>query len=133
MSRLNAGAFEFVPGRGFSIPTKQPSQPQPPPLERPEQTDAPPPPPTISLNIGGSRPTPPSENVPPPKPAAIAQPAAPASTPALVPNKVFSTEKAKTDTSAIAKEVQSVADAAVLEDLYGDSKFFLVSNPSSFF
>jgi peptide chain release factor subunit 3 len=136
MSRLNAGAFEFVPGKSFGAPVQPPAQPPPPPLERPEQTEAPPPPPTIKLNIGGSKPTPPLGPLPAiapsqgsPKPAATAPPDAtvrsktgsPAPTPA--PSKVFSTEKAKTDTTAIAREVQAVADASVLEDLYGNSKY----------
>jgi peptide chain release factor subunit 3 len=130
MSRLNAGAYEFVPGKGFGPP----AQPPLPPLERPQQTEAPPPPPTITLNIGGSKPTP----APPPAPAAassqdLPKPAAAAPfatitsskaaspAPTSAPSKVFSTEKAKTDTSAIAQEVKAVADASVLEDLYGDS------------
>jgi peptide chain release factor subunit 3 len=131
MSRLNAGAYEFVPGKGFGPP----AQPPLPPLERPQQTEAPPPPPTITLNIGGSKPTP----APPPAPAAassqdLPKPAAAAPfatitsskaaspAPTSAPSKVFSTEKAKTDTSAIAQEVKAVADASVLEDLYGDIK-----------
>ncbi|KIM90762.1 hypothetical protein PILCRDRAFT_811236 [Piloderma croceum F 1598] len=121
MSKLNAGAYAFVPGKSFGAP---PAQPPPPPLERPQQTEAPPPPPTIKLNIGGSKPTPaatPSQASP--KPAAAA-PAVIASSnaPPSAPSKVFSTEKAKTDTSAIAREVQAVADASVLQDLYGDIK-----------
>ncbi|KAJ7507766.1 eukaryotic polypeptide chain release factor 3 [Mycena galericulata] len=117
MSKLNAGAFEFVPGRGFVAPQQQ-QVPPPQPLERPEQTEAPRPPPTISLNIGGAKPTPPPAPVvqaatPPPQPAPSAAPA---------PSKTFSTEKAKTDTSAIVQEVRTVADDAVLEDLYGDAK-----------
>ncbi|KAJ7744467.1 eukaryotic polypeptide chain release factor 3 [Mycena maculata] len=122
MSKLNAGAFEFVPGRGFVAP--QPAAPPAAPLERPEQTEAPRPPPTISLNIGGSKPAPPSAPVvpaaappqaAPPPPVAVVS-AAPATT------KTFSTEKAKTDTSAIVQEVRTVADDSVLEDLYGDAK-----------
>ncbi|KAJ7904492.1 P-loop containing nucleoside triphosphate hydrolase protein, partial [Mycena olivaceomarginata] len=127
MSKLNAGAFEFVPGRGFGAP--QPPQPPPPaPIERPEQTEAPRPPPTISLNIGGAKPTPPAPAPAPaasaPAPAAAAPPAASIvkTAPAAAPSKTFSTEKSKTDTTAIAKEVRTVADDAVLEDLYGDVK-----------
>lgn len=128
MSKLNAGAFEFVPGKRFTIPQEQSA---PPPIDRPEQTEAPPPPPTISLNIGGAKPTP----VPPvstpelsknevkkttvlastPTPATTSKP----STPTPVPSKTFSTQKSKTDTAAIAKEVETVADQAVLDDLYG--------------
>jgi len=63
MSKLNASAFEFVPGRRFSPASaqQQPQQPQQPPaplqaFERPEEPDTPPvPPPTISLNIGGAK------------------------------------------------------------------------------
>ncbi|KZT13100.1 uncharacterized protein LAESUDRAFT_669404 [Laetiporus sulphureus 93-53] len=151
MSRLNANAFSFVPGQGFRSP--QPAQPaQPPaPIERPPQTEAPPPPPTISLNIGGSKPTPPPSAsqptpaaTPPPK-----QPEAPKSTPSVpaVPavsaakssshsgsrsdspapaaaatSKTFSLAKAKTDTAAIAQEVQELADETTLQDLYGSIK-----------
>jgi peptide chain release factor subunit 3 len=129
MSRLNAGAYEFVPGKGFGTPIQLPVQPPPPPpLERPQQTEAPPPPPTITLNIGGSAPIPAAAlSHGSPKPAAFlpsattlsSKAASPA--PTSAPSKVFSTEKSKTDTNAIAREVQSVADASVLEDLYGDS------------
>ncbi|KAG6817463.1 translation termination factor GTPase eRF3 [Tephrocybe sp. NHM501043] len=133
MSKLNAGAFEFVPGRSFSLPPKPAANPAPPPVERSEQTEAPRPAPTISLNIGGAKPTLPA-SVPAPvsqpekgevKPSASPSPA-PASvskpsTPAPV-SKTFSTQKAKTDTAAVAQEVKAVADQAVLEDLYGDVK-----------
>jgi peptide chain release factor subunit 3 len=134
MSRLNAGAYEFVPGRGFGPPPQPPAQPLPSPLERPQQTEAPAPPPTIKLNIGGSKSTPAPTYIPAatfsqgsPRPAAAAPAVttssnAPSPAPPSAPSKVFSTEKAKTDTSAIAREVQAVADASVLEDLYGDSK-----------
>ncbi|KAI0638026.1 eukaryotic polypeptide chain release factor 3 [Trametes polyzona] len=74
MSKLNANAFSFVPGQGFRLP-QQPSQPaqpaQPPlqPIERPAQTEAPAPPPTITLNIGGSKPpSKPSSRPPSPPP-----------------------------------------------------------------
>ncbi|KAJ6599095.1 P-loop containing nucleoside triphosphate hydrolase protein [Mycena vulgaris] len=123
MSKLNAGAYEFIPGRGFVAP--QPAPPPPEPLERPEQTEAPRPPPTISLNIGGAKPTP---AVPPPAVAVAAPASAPAPAPkaaapsAPAPSKTFSTEKSKTDTSAIVQEVRTVADDSVLEDLYGDVK-----------
>ncbi|KAJ6539321.1 eukaryotic polypeptide chain release factor 3 [Mycena capillaripes] len=119
MSKLNAGAFEFVPGRGFTVP--QPQQPPPPPIERPEQTEAPRPPPTISLNIGGPKPTP---AAPPPAvaPAPAPAPAVAHSSVPSAPSKTFSTERSKTDTTAIVQEVRTVADDAVLEDLYGDVK-----------
>ena len=61
MSKLNATAYEFVPGKRFGAQQQQPQpqQPPPPPFSRPEEPDvAPPPPPTISLNIGGSKPSP---------------------------------------------------------------------------
>lgn len=134
--KLNAGAFEFVPGRGFVAPTP-PFTPPPAPLERPEQTEAPTPPPTISLNIGGSKPLPAPKPVSAPAPARVPvyPPAAtvkaanqtppsavPSSTASPAPSKTFSTEKAKNDTLAIAREVQAVADASVLQDLYGDSE-----------
>ncbi|KAJ7937073.1 eukaryotic polypeptide chain release factor 3 [Mycena leptocephala] len=119
MSKLNAGAFEFVPGRGFVQPQAPPPPPEP--LERPEQTEAPRPAPTISLNIGGSKPTPPAAApaapAAAPPPSVGVNPSAPAA-----PSKTFSTEKSKTDTSAIVQEVRTVADDAVLEDLYGDVK-----------
>jgi len=60
MSKLNASAFEFVPGKRFVPPAQQqPQQPQQPPFVRAEEPHAPPaPPPTISLNIGGAKPAP---------------------------------------------------------------------------
>ncbi|EAU84760.1 eukaryotic polypeptide chain release factor 3 [Coprinopsis cinerea okayama7 len=131
MSKLNANAFAFVPGKSFAIPsTPQPqAQPQPPPIERPEQTEAPKPPPTISLNIGGSKPTPPTPaQTPPPaqvqpqKPADAPKPAATVKAGTGSSSKTFSTERAKTDTNAIAQEVKEAADKAVLEDLYGSLK-----------
>ncbi|KAF8076352.1 P-loop containing nucleoside triphosphate hydrolase protein [Lyophyllum atratum] len=137
MSKLNAGAFEFVPGRGFVVP-QPPVQQTPPPTERPEQTEAPRPAPTISLNIGGSKPAPPPVAAAPVsqnqtkatdvKPApVVAQTSAATSTtskpttPAPA-SKTFSTQKSKTDTTAIAQEVKAVADQTVLDDLYGQIK-----------
>ncbi|KAK7049546.1 translation termination factor GTPase eRF3 [Paramarasmius palmivorus] len=162
MSKLNAGAFEFVPGKSFALPShlRNPQQnqpPPPPPIERPEQTEAPRPPPTISLNIGGSKPSaapverPPQTeapkpaptislniggskpSAPPSQPAPSQQPAkaAPAVSaakgkespaPATGASKTFTLEKSKTDTAAVAQEVQNVADKAMLEDLYGNIK-----------
>jgi len=141
MSKLNAGAFEFVPGRAFVLPQKSQTPPPKPPLERPLQTEAPPPAPTITLNIGGSN----TQVAPAPAPAPVLQSrSAPALTPQLKPtlppsasasttplqsssptpptNKAFSTERAKTDTTSIAKEVQAIADQEVLKDLFGDVK-----------
>jgi peptide chain release factor subunit 3 len=133
MSKLNAGAFEFVPGRAFVLPQKSQTPPSKPPLERPLQTEAPPPAPTITLNIGGSNPLAAPKPAPAPalttapqsKPAlppSVSASAAPSQSPSPAPptNKVFSTERAKTDTTSIAKEVQAVADQEVLKDLFGD-------------
>ena len=140
MSKLNAGAYSFVPGRSF-IPS-QPSQSQPPPpLERQEQIEIPRPATTISLNIGGT----PSPSAPAPVTSAtpVAQPAKPSrplhgsevssNLPSQTkkteipvptkPSKTFTTERAKTDTNAIAQEVKAVADRAVLEDLYGTCEY----------
>ncbi|KAL4081830.1 P-loop containing nucleoside triphosphate hydrolase protein [Scleroderma yunnanense] len=139
MSKLNAGAFEFVPGRPFSLPKQGAGQPPPPaPIERAPQTEAPAPPPTIKLNIGGSKPstttTPASAPVPVPTsssdtPAVSVGPtpgqsqASKSASPAPpIQNKAFTTAKSKTDTSSIAREVQAVADQEVLKDLYGDIK-----------
>ncbi|KAF4619553.1 hypothetical protein D9613_005234 [Agrocybe pediades] len=143
MSKLNPGAFTFVPR--FAAPSQQASPP-PPPIERPEQTEAPPPAPTISLNIGGSstpsappparEPAPAPSATPAPAPAAQAPaPSQPAAKPAPKPaqtkvtkadtasaSKTFSTEKSKTDTQAIAAEVNAVADQTVIEDLFGNQK-----------
>ncbi|KAG6814201.1 hypothetical protein H0H92_000878 [Tricholoma furcatifolium] len=137
MSKLNAGAFEFVPGRGFSVP--QPAAPKPPPpVERPEQTEAPRPAPTISLNIGGAKPvaTPSPAPAPAPSPApakpfkdetktstaSSPAPSAPSKPSTPAPSKTFSMQKAKTDTATIAQEVKSAVDQAVLDDLYGQVK-----------
>ncbi|KAH9951729.1 eukaryotic polypeptide chain release factor 3 [Amylocystis lapponica] len=101
-------------------------------VERPPLAEAPPPAPTITLNIGGAKPPPaPSSTAPPPSagptPAAKAAAAAPTSvktsaSPAPPTSKTFSLEKAKTDTAAIAQEVQNAADEQVITDLYGEAK-----------
>ncbi|KAJ3810018.1 eukaryotic polypeptide chain release factor 3 [Lentinula lateritia] len=150
MSKLNAGAFEFVPGKSFALPPQNFQQSQaslPPPIERPEQTEAPRPPPTISLSIGGSKPSATTPAVQPNPAAAVSSLHTPTSTPAsshtkstpvpaktsvkvksdspappTAPSKTFSLEKSKTDTNAIAKEVQAAADKAVLDDLFGHAK-----------
>jgi peptide chain release factor subunit 3 len=132
MSRLNASAYEFVPGKGFIAPQRVPVPPAA-PLERPEQTEAPRPPPTISLNIGGPKPSPsqtpvstPQANTPTPKPnvtTASVKVGVSKSDPltASAPlSKAYTTEKAKTTTTAIVQEVLAVADQAVVQDLYGD-------------
>jgi peptide chain release factor subunit 3 len=134
MSKLNPTAFSFVPGQRFGAPQKQPQQPPPPPIERLEQIEAPLPPPTISLNIGGTSTPPASSQIQPtfkpPPPAAQtvfeeakSAPLKPSKTEFLAPSKTFSLEKAKTDTNAIAQEVKTVADQAVVEDLYGNSSY----------
>lgn len=133
MSKLNPTAFTFVPR--FAAPA-QPAEPPPPPIERPEQTEAPRPAPTISLNIGGAstpaRPPPAAQPAPSPPPAAPAAPAKPVQpevksvkvTKAETSSKTFSTEKSKTDTQAIAQEVKALADKTVIDDLYGSRAFF---------
>ncbi|OBZ76729.1 Eukaryotic peptide chain release factor GTP-binding subunit, partial [Grifola frondosa] len=147
MSKLNANAFSFVPGQAFRNPQQQPAQPPPPPVERPPQTEAPPPAPTITLNIGGSKQTPPASSpalAPAPAPAASSPPPKPAATPAAseansaktshaaspapsttpsIASKSLTLERAKTDTAAIAREVQAAADEAVLHDLQRTSKY----------
>ncbi|KAF9534359.1 eukaryotic polypeptide chain release factor 3 [Crepidotus variabilis] len=127
MSRLNPGAFSFVPGQRLNLPQPAESQaPPPPPIERPEQAQAPPPAPTISLNIGGSKPasvpapasalTPAQANDSPKPSTTKITKADPTST------KTFTTEKAKMDTSAVTQELKNAADQTVLEDLFGTLK-----------
>ncbi|KAI0082483.1 eukaryotic polypeptide chain release factor 3 [Panus rudis PR-1116 ss-1] len=140
MSRLNAKAFEFVPGQGFRTPqaasTPPPPPPPPPPVDRPEQTEAPAPAPTISLNIG-AKPAPPPAPAPAPAPAPKADepPAAPkpapaaatppprsTASPAPASSKAFTLDRAKQDTAAVANEVQRLVDEETLKDLYGQVK-----------
>ncbi|KAI0939323.1 translation termination factor GTPase eRF3, variant 2 [Taiwanofungus camphoratus] len=137
MSKLNANAFSFVPGQAFRTP-QQPAQPPPPPVERPAQTEAPLPPPTITLNIGGSKPTPlPStalsevQDLPPKQTQASkntstssAARSSGSSSPAplIASSKTFTLEKSKTDTAAIAQEVRAAVDESTLQDLYGTVK-----------
>ena len=141
MSKLNAGAFEFVPGKAFKAPT----QPSAEPAQQPVQPSLPSlgdPPQTITLNIGGPRPTPPAtppvsqqpelQQTPPPKPQSStpktsASPAPNTVTTKLPPpssnatsSKTYTLEKAKTDTTAIVNEVHTVADQDTLKDLFGD-------------
>jgi peptide chain release factor subunit 3 len=111
---------------------------------RPPPAQAPAPAPTISLNIGGSKPPAPAvaaAPTPAPAPAksqpvakepalatvqekaGLSTPSGPASSsasPAPPSNKTFTTERAKTDTNAIANEVMSAADKATLDELYGN-------------
>jgi peptide chain release factor subunit 3 len=120
MSKLNPSAFSFVPGQRFTLPqqVQQPLQP----VERPEQSDPPLPPPTISLNIGTPNPPvsapPPAKKEDAPKSSIKFQKADSSAT-----SKTFTTEKAKTDTNTIAQDVKNAADQAVLEDLFGSSVF----------
>ena len=121
MNKLNPGAFEFVPGKVYRVPV--PSTETQKPFERPEQVEAPAPPPTISLNIGAPK--------PPAVPAGSAANTASAaklqqvvSKPTPKPtvtapkpdssSKTYSTEKAN-----VVPEVEEIADKAVLEDLFG--------------
>ncbi|CAL1701023.1 unnamed protein product [Somion occarium] len=151
MSRLNVNAFSFVPGQAFRTPQQapQPAQTPPPPIERPVATEAPAPPPTISLNIGGAKPTPPATPAPAPVPSpAVTAVRAQTHTPPLskptpaaklaqestsssavkapsgsgTPSTTFTLERAKTDTAAIAQEVQNAVDEATLRDLFGHAK-----------
>src|ERR1700722_1252029 len=134
MNKLNPGAFEFIPGKGLRMPDQLPERSQVPlqPLERPEQTVAPVPPPTISLNIGGNKTLPtsslPSSSTPPgstrfPAARIPSKSDSPAQT-SVPSSKTFSTEKAKNDTAAVSSEAQAVVDQSVLEDLYGGSSYF---------
>ncbi|KAL7282289.1 hypothetical protein ACG7TL_003759 [Trametes sanguinea] len=119
MSKLNINAFEFVPGRGFQVPQQQQQPAQSPlqPIERPPQTEAPAPPPTISLNIGGSKPSPQSTpastrapSPPPtislniggskPAPASSSNAAAPAPTQAASKSAASETSSAKASVKA---------------------------------
>ncbi len=128
MSKLNPTAFSFVPGQRVAAPQQPPSTPPAlQPIIRPEQTEAPPPPPTISLNIG-SKPSlhssTPAVSHPIPAPVKkIDESHKPATKTAKAdvsaPSKTFTTEKAKTDTTSIAQDVRNAADQAVLEDLFG--------------
>jgi peptide chain release factor subunit 3 len=127
MSKLNPTAFSFVPGQRFATPQQSSTPPALQPIVRPEQTEAPPPPPTISLNIG-SKPSPhsatPTVLHPIPAPVKnIDESHKPATKTAKAdvsaPSKTFTTEKAKTDTTSIAQDVRNAADQAVLEDLFG--------------
>ena len=154
MSRLNAGAFEFVPGRTFKTPAQPPPEPTPQPVQPPlPSLDSLGPPQTISLNIGGSKPTPPAtppvsqqsqpQQHPPPKPqTSTPKPDAspvPTTTTKLPPpssnttsSKTFTLEKAKTDTTAIANELHTVADQDTLKDLFGDGMYALEPYPYIF-
>ncbi|KAM6495914.1 eukaryotic polypeptide chain release factor 3 [Amanita muscaria] len=127
MSKLNPGAFSFIPGKGFSLPQ---------PTQRPEPSDPPAPPPTISLNIRPQArvqetPSPPDPQPqqkplaqPSSSPAPPSKPKSSATTTVKAANagssKVFTADKSKSDTSTIVREVKTVADESILKDLYGD-------------
>lgn len=103
MSKLNASAFEFVPGKRFA-PTSAQQQPQPqnaappPAFERPAEPDGPPaPPPTISLKIGGAKRAP---TVPTPAARDPAPAHAPSPTPPPAAKPVAQTAKAVVPTSS---------------------------------
>jgi len=120
MSKLNPSAYSFVPGQRFTLPQQA--------IERPEQTEPPPPAPTITLNIGNKQIPPPaatiSDPTPPKKAEENLKSTAIKITKGDVPSsKTFTTEKAKSDTNAVAQEVKSAADRAVLEDLFGSRLF----------
>jgi len=146
MSRLNAGAFEFVPGKSFKSPTQPPQEPDPQPVQPSlPSLDSVGPPQTVSLSIGGSKPTPTatppvsqqpqSQQPPPPKPhtptpKTSASPAPTTTATQLpppssnaTPSKTFTLEKAKTDTVAIVNELHTVADQDTLKDLFGDGTY----------
>ncbi|KZT24539.1 hypothetical protein NEOLEDRAFT_1170090 [Neolentinus lepideus HHB14362 ss-1] len=104
------------------------------PVERPPPAQAPAP--TISLNIGGSKPSSGNATPIPPAPATATQPPKPTapaasstaqssssrSSPAPSSSKTFTTERAKTDTSAVIQDVHTAADSETLKDLFGDVK-----------
>ena len=153
MSKLNAGAFEFVPGKTYRMAHQPPqsSSPMqsilaPSPAEDLPLTQASHSPSINKLSVGGSKPSPPVAPTPilnsrdgsvvsvaPETPEHLGDSNVQTSTatplmtshanspaPPVSSNRVFTTDKAKTDTSTIAKEVQAVADSEVLKDLYGD-------------
>lgn len=124
MSNLNPGAFEFVPGKGFALPQRVQRQdpPQPTPV-----------PATVSINIGAQSPSVAAPNLQqtpsrPSQPVAAQQPAPKPKSSTVKPttagsSRTFTTDKAKSDTSSVAKEVKAVADDEVLKDLYGDGSW----------
>ncbi|KAJ1311580.1 hypothetical protein OPQ81_010063 [Rhizoctonia solani] len=136
MSGLNPGAFEFVPGQAFRF--RAPQQPPTPaapvqqaqapaPIERPEVTEAPPPAPTISLSIGGSKPAAPPVAAQEQEPVVEAKPAPPPAkqkdTNATRPKDKFNftADKSKTTVEAVVQEQQTLVDEDTLKDLYGDN------------
>ena len=120
MSKLNPAAFSFVPGQRFT----QPQQP----TERPEQTEAPPPAPTMTLSIGNKQ-IPPAATISDPTPSKKAEENSKSTAVKITKadvsasSKTFTTEKAKSDTNTVAQEVKCAADRAVLEDLFGSRLF----------
>src|ERR1700722_19561571 len=117
MSKLNAGAFAFVPGKAYKPPS-EPTSPPLQPLERPAQIEPPALAPTITLNIGSTKPDPTQS---PPLSEQPLQPPA-ASSKQSAPSKTFTTAKAKTDTNAISRDISTVADEAIVNDLYGNGQ-----------
>lgn len=122
MSRLNPGAFEFVPGRAFTTPKLPQSS-----NNHTENADLPRSS-TISLNIGESKSSQQNASLSQIRSHATSTTATPPpqtskpGTPTPSSNKMFTTQKAKTDTNVIAEEVKAVADQSVLDDLYGNVK-----------
>ncbi|GJE88346.1 TEF1 family protein [Phanerochaete sordida] len=114
-----------LPSQQRSSSSQLPSDLQP--LERQPQTEAPSPPPTISLNIGASRPfslpAPPVGGIPgssaAPGKGGIKAKADSAQRP--TPGS-YSLDRAKNDTAVIAHEVRHAVDEATLKDLYGAVK-----------
>lgn len=163
MSGFNPNAPSFVPNANAAafVPSfARPSQPKPEPtivpVIRQEQTEAPRPPPTLSLSSMTSKPAPPPaardeesavaskpnpvqpapvlSSAPSPQPAKIAKnvskPAPSQSNEAS--SKTFTTAKAKTTADAVKDTVHAVADQETLKDLFGDCEFFLGHKRSSY-
>lgn len=150
MSGLNYKATEFVPGQ-FKYTPPVAAIPRPPePVARAELETAPPPAPTITLNIGGSKPAQPppaSEDVSVNPSSAASQPSAPSKPPApsaqaapkpkstvasgtstpTPQNKTFTTERAKTDADKVLHDAKVAADQETLKDLFGDSAYAIQS------
>ncbi|KAK2466186.1 hypothetical protein APHAL10511_001828 [Amanita phalloides] len=93
MSKLNPGAFEFVPSKAFAAPNPRPPSPLP----------------TLT-------------SPPAPAPAPAQKPKSTTVKPPASSSRTFTTDKSKSDTLAIVREVKAVADDTVLQDLYGDVK-----------
>lgn len=127
MSKLNASASTFIPGKGF-VPSQPPPSPLPNPQSSQESTRPEPavvsvaasvtPAPSITLNIGGQKSTPAAAHPPPKQPTpAVTKPQTSAT---------FSLERSATDTTAIANEVRTLVNESVLKDLYGDGESIII-------